>query len=516
MADGFEHALREARTRLESGDHAGALAISDRLVASHPGRAFTWVQRARILLGLDAYREAIESLVKGLELNPGVPEVSVHLARLLSNFHMHREVDALHDAMDERHRGHVPLLLAFAEIYTYRNRLDLALACTEAALTIAGLRVPALFMRGRIHVFRGDFPAAISDFDQCLDMDPSASGPHWYLSRIQGSQDRSAQLKRILSAGGLNSKDRAAMWFALHHYQHRNEERDRCRSLAEACRLQRSLVNYSEKDADALFRSLKNMRVQRCTGGVADQVATPVFIVGMHRSGTTLLEYSLARSASIFPCGELYDFPACLRMLSNHNAESPVDPVVVSRAPGMDMCALGARYLRSTGYLSGGAKYFTDKLPSNYVNIGFIAEALPQAKIIHISRAPADTCFSNLRELFSDQTNPFSYDPAEMARHYLRYADLMAHWNERYGDRILNVRYEDLVDQTEKTLQHVREYCGLAAAEVDRMAAPAVSTASAFKVRGEIANRSLLDWKGYEEFMAPALSILEGRVVPSS
>lgn len=511
MADEFQRLLGDARERMESEDYTGALRISDRLILCYGNRPFPWIQRARILLAMDAYQEAMSSIRQATRVRPGAPDAAVHLARLLSRFHMHREVDALHAAMDDRQRAHLPLLHAFAEIYTYRNCLDRALECIGAALAVGGNQLLTLFMRGRIRVFQGDFVAAIDDFEHCLDIDPSASGPHWYLSRIDGSRDRSAQLRQMIASGSVDRVELPAIWFALHHYQHRNGERGRSRSLAEACRLQRELVEYPEGDANALFGAIKQWSLRQVARPAVVEMPTPVFIVGMHRSGTTLLEYSLAKSGGVHPCGELYDFPASLRELADHDAAAPLDQVILSRAARIDLDLLGERYLAAAGYLSGGARIFSDKLPSNYQNIGFILSSLPSAKVVHVSRSPLDTCFSNLRELFSGHTNPFSYDPAEMARHYLRYADLMAHWKTLYGDRILNITYEDLVADTKRTIHNVREFCGMEQQpSADSTSEPAaVSTASAFNVRGKISSRQAPEWLGYEDWLAPARSILQ-------
>ena len=137
----------------------------------------------------------------------------------------------------------------------------------------------------------------------------------------------------------------------------------------------------------------------------------------MHRSGTTLLEQMLDGHPEVRALGELYDFTSAMRYATDHHCKGVIDATIVQRGRSIDLGSAGKRYLDGVEWRVEGRRYFTDKLPSNFLNIGFIAHALPQARILHMVRDPVETCFSNLRELFSE-ANAHSYDLAELADYY--------------------------------------------------------------------------------------------------
>ena len=154
--------------------------------------------------------------------------------------------------------------------------------------------------------------------------------------------------------------------------------------------------------------------------------------------------------------------------------------------------------------------FFTDKLPSNFLNIGFICRALPQAKILHMVRDPVETCFSNLRELFSE-ANPYSYDQLELADYFIQYRRLMAHWHAVHPGRILDVDYAELTRDPEAVMRKVAAFCGID--YVDAMRDPrsstrAVATASAVQVRDKVIRREVPKWAPYAKHLQPLIAAL--------
>ena len=173
---------------------------------------------------------------------------------------------------------------------------------------------------------------------------------------------------------------------------------------------------------------------------------------------------------------------------------------------------LGSEYLLRTTRLRGTLPRFVDKLPYNYLFLPHILAALPGARIIHLVRDPRDACFSVFKQLFAD-AYPHSYDLEEMARHFVRYYRLMAVWRARFGDRFLDVRYEDVVVNPEGNARRILDYLGLpwedACAEFYRQSG-AVSTASAVQVRQPAHTRSVGRWQRYQHQLQPVLDILRG------
>jgi hypothetical protein len=157
-----------------------------------------------------------------------------------------------------------------------------------------------------------------------------------------------------------------------------------------------------------------------------------------------------------------------------------------------------------------GHSHITDKWPANHVNVGFICQAMPQAKIIHMSRDPVETCFSNLREMFAHAA-PYSYDQLELADYYKQYRDLMDHWIERFPGRILEITYSQLTRETEATMRKVAEFCGFPFTE--KLLQPnsqgkSVATASAVQVRDQVVVRDKPKWAPYENYLQPLIGAL--------
>jgi len=237
---------------------------------------------------------------------------------------------------------------------------------------------------------------------------------------------------------------------------------------------------------------------------------TPVFVVGMHRSGTTLLEQLLSASPQLLGLGKLNDFTSAMRHQVDHYYRGPIDLEIVRRAQGIDFAAVGQHYLEGVEWRLGDEPFFVDKQPANFLNIGFICQSLPQAKILHIVRDPVETCFSNLRELFTE-INPHSYDQHELADYYLQYVRLMAHWHSAFPGRILDVDYARLTADAGATMRDVALFCGADYVEGMRETTSsrrAIATASSIQVRESVQRRQQPKWAPYARQLQPLITEL--------
>jgi hypothetical protein len=247
------------------------------------------------------------------------------------------------------------------------------------------------------------------------------------------------------------------------------------------------------------MRDLVGMRV-----GVADQ--SPIFILGMPRSGSTLIEQILASHPDVYGGGELealeragmslkgeYEFPECVGRFEMETFEE-----------------LGKAYL---GF-GPGASRFTDKLPGNFLMVGLIRLILPHAKIIHTTRDPLDTCLSCYSKLFKSGFLNFSYDLGELGRFYRRYHDLMSHWRTVIPSSVmLDVKYEDVVNNLQWETRKILEHCGLhwdPACLDFHKTQRLVHTASAVQVRQPLFKSSVGKWQRYEKWLGPLTKELEG------
>ncbi len=463
-----------------------------------------------------SYREARSRALEARAHRPALPE---ELAELVARLRRYNETAAIRECLSwlpPLERIRIPLLLFFAAQLGFLNQPEQALGFLDEARRADPDFPPTLAARGQALIWLGRFAEAEKELTRCIHRAPELAQPHWLLARLRRWSTGEHHLQRLraeFARPGRSADDLAMLGYALHKELDDLEQHGEAwEALAAACRARRSRIEFDAGEARALFEGLMALPP---LPPADDQppVPVPVFIVGMHRSGTTLLEQLLAGHSQVAAMGELYDFTAQLRAAADHHCRGALDATIVSRAPGFDYAAIGRGYLASIAWRSGGRPFCVDKLPSNFLNLAFIGAALPRARVLHVVRDPVDTCFSALREYFSADACPFSYDQRELAGYYRLYQRLMAHWHECLPGRILDVSYESLVDDTEMTLRRVASHCGFdyePAMLQTAASARGVATASAVQVRGTRERRSAL-WRPYEASLQP---LLQGLAMP--
>jgi len=306
--------------------------------------------------------------------------------------------------------------------------------------------------------------------------------------------------------------DKARLYCALHKELDDLGDYDGAfAALESACKIRREEMKYNPEDTRRLFAKLKQMPT-RDTPAEASTDFTPIFVVGMFRSGTTLLESLLCGDPGVLNAGELRDMSAAMRYVTDHYFPEAIDAIAIDRAPNSDLRAAGRHYMEAVRWrLEPQHTHITDKWPPNHMNVGFICQAMPQAKVIHMSRDPVEACFSNLRELFAHAA-PYSYDQLELADYCNQYRDLMRHWHARFPGRILEITYADLTRNTEATMRKVAEFCGIPFTE--KLLQPgsegkSVATASAVQVRNKVIARDVPKWAPYEKHLQPLINALD-------
>ncbi len=237
----------------------------------------------------------------------------------------------------------------------------------------------------------------------------------------------------------------------------------------------------------------------------------PIFIVGMPRSGTTLLDRILDNHSMVISTGERDDFPRQLRWCADRYGQELIDLPLIEQFEQIDFAELGRRYLEQTQWRAHGKPFYLDKLPSNALLVGLIHRALPEAPILHMVRDPMDVCFSNYKALFGG-THRYSYDLQALATHYGHYRRLMQHWHAVLPGRLFDVKYRDLVTNPQVCVRAILDYCGLPfeAGCIDlRRNTTAVNTLSSAQVREPIHARTLGEWQRYESQLAPLQAALQ-------
>lgn len=505
----IEQELTAIRRQIVAGDLPAARAMNRQLLARSPDHPAVLLQAARIESLSGNYRQA-------QQLTFSASKKRIQHPRDLKNLLHRLQVHQLRAAILDLTTAHppesipgVPLLDVIATTLNQINEPVRALAYLDHGLGRSPDSVELLASRAQTLYFLGRFSEAAEDIGRCLSLAPTMGFCWWLRSRVPGltwSPGDFDAMRKLLSKYPSTAPDAAYMAYALHNAHDAMCEYDlAAAALQTACELRRPLVHYDEAETDALFGALAGFRSEATLRWEGDQNPTPIFIVGMHRSGTTLLEQLLDAQPGIQGLGELYDFTAQMRFATNHHCRSVVDTSIVERANVVDFAKVGAGYLQAVApHLDHQVTHFIDKLPPNFLNAAFICEALPEARILHMERDPMETCFSNLREPFSEHTATYSYNQRELSGYYLKYRRLMAHWHERYPDRFMAVDYGELTRNPETTLRRVAEFCAIPfdASRIQLNTNPkAITTASAGQARGGITVRESPKWAPYRSHL---------------
>ena len=511
--------LEELRQRVDTAiagnDWPAAADGLKALLARTPGHPGLLVQLSYVESFLGHYRAARRSALAAAASKPTAEQVASDVIARLRTFNETQALVEYVRRLGPPSQVPIPLLLAAAAQFAYLNDHAQAMPLLDEARRADPDYPPTLLARAHVLMFLGRFDEARRDLQACMARAPNHPQLYWLLSQLERPTPASnhvATLRRLLAHPQLPPKEAASLGFALHkQLDELGDVEGAWQALEQGCRVKRNLLKYDTADTrrlvDALIALPRATRVEPAP----DAQRIPIFIVGMHRSGTTLLEQLLDGHSDVAGVGELYDFTSQMREATDHHCKGPIDATIVERAGGLDYSAIGRGYLAGIEWRLGQAGHFTDKLPSNFLNTGFICRALPQAKILHMVRDPVETCFSHLRELFSE-ANPYSYEQHELADFFLEYQRLMRHWHEAWPGRILDVDYAQLTREPERVLAEVTAFCGIdfEPAMLDLASrSRGVSTASAVQVReGGVVARERPKWEPYAAHLQPLIQRL--------
>jgi tetratricopeptide (TPR) repeat protein len=415
---------------------------------------------------------------------------------------------ALDHPVFKRTREFQALARAASFRYKLAEHAD-ALELLDRAKTLGADGAEFRFSRGMQLVFNGRMKEAEAELDACLRMPNAPARATLELARLRKQtpqRNHLDDLARRTKTVADGSEEHAAIEFArykeLEDLGRYDEAWD---ALAHANAMMYARHSHDPAASRRLFENLIAATTPEFLkpADVVHEGPQPIFIIGMPRSGTTVVDRLIGNHSDVTLAGELDDFALQLRWAANH--QSTLDDIVLERLPRIDYDELGRRYLDQTQWRAQGKPFFTDKLPRNWMVAGLIAKALPQARILHLVRDPMAVCFSNFRVMFADAFAHI-YDLDALASHYLQYRRVIEHWHAAMPGRILDVVYSDLVQQPEATMRRVVDFCGLDwdPACVDlTLNESAVATLSTAQVREPIHARALEEWRHYETQLAP-------------
>lgn len=510
---------QEAQRLIVAGDLSAAYNCLERLVQADPWHVPARLLLASVILAQGRLRGATEQAKFAAFALPDDADLICRVAQCLVKT---GEVNAARACMQHaavRASRSGPALAALAHIHQGLGQHEESLAMMDRARACGFDNPDFRYFRAIQLQFNGRIKEAEAELEACLQLGPTYGRASLMLARLHRVTESTQHLDFIrarLQNVEAGSEDHAAFEFAQYKEQEDLGHGDEAwAALQRANALMHARLGHSSSEEAALFDAL----IARCT---PDFVAPhrqplggpmPIFIIGMPRSGTTLLERILGNHSQVTSAGELPDFSRQLRWVADQHGHRLIDEALIAKADDIDFAEVGRRYLQQTQWRAEGRAWYVDKLPPNYLLAGFIHRALPQARILHMVRDPMDVCFSNYRALFGDSF-AYSYSFDTLAAHYRQYQRLMQHWHRVMPGAILDVPYDMLVTDTEAAARRVLDHCGLpfepGCLETTRDSAP-VATLSSAQVREPIHQRALQEWRRYEAQLLPLQAALSSR-----
>ena len=352
--------------------------------------------------------------------------------------------------------------------------------------------------------FNGRFKEAEAELEQCAAKGATNGRVYVELARMRRQTPERNHLQLLESRFALaapGSTDKAAIDFARYkEFEDLGRHDEAWAALARGNGLMAALTRYDAAREERLHAGMRAAFADVVTidGSTLDG-PMPIFIIGMTRSGTTVLERILGNHSRVESAGELGDFWRQLRYVAGRCTNEMFDERMLERLPGLDYAEVGKRYVAQTQWRANGRPFFVDKMPSNWLLAGPIRRALPQARILHLVRDPMDVCFSNLRAFFGEAQG-WSYDQTRLVHYFRQYRQMMAHWHAVMPGQILDVGYADLARNPETMARKVFAFCGLdyeeGCLDLSRNQT-AVATLSMAQVRGGIQERTSEEWRPY-------------------
>ncbi len=471
----------------EAGDRPNAHRAFRTVVKLDPDNAAAWAQLARLNASEGRVVQAEKALLETRRLKPEDPAVLDTIGTVLNQMGEYDAARAFFARANTQAPGSSQYMMNLA------NNL----------------------------VFLGEIDTATAIFRDVIAQQPNSPQAHWGLANaVKATDDTQIEAMRALLPRHANNP--RALGFLHYGIGKACEDLqawdDAFAAFSAGAAARRETVEFDEAAEAQLFETVTELFdaqwLAQCAPGNPDP--SPIFVLGQPRTGTTLVERIITSHSQVHSAGELQQFGLSIRRLGQIPNPKRFSPELFKTAAGLNPAELGGAYLRSSTRMRGKTPRFVDKLPVNYMHIGLILAALPNAKIVHLVRGPMDACFASFKQLFAD-AYLHSYDQGEMARHHVRYRRLMDHWRRAFPGRIIDISYEATARDVEPHARQLIADLELpwedACLEFHR-SQQGVATASAVQVREPAHTRSIGRWRRYEANLQPMVAALEAAGIP--
>ncbi|HEY4340655.1 MAG TPA: sulfotransferase [Steroidobacteraceae bacterium] len=466
--------------------------------------------------------EALLQTESALRRAPDNPRLLLQRAQcLLALGQVSRACEAA-AAAQRRASTDAAVLDAIGNLFTRASDQPRALAAFEQAIALAPDEPHFTFNRAAVRRFLGDLDGAERDYDRVIRQKPEDYEAYLNRSELRrqsSERNHTVELEARLALGETGWHGEVALRYALaKEYEDLGQYSRSFEHLARGARARREHLRYDVgmdvATVDWIIEAYPKVWLAKAAAAAASAAiksadGTPIFIVGLPRSGSTLLERILGSHSAVRAGGELPHFAlgvvAAVAGVAGNGRSPPARRELVRQSADIDFGRLGRNYLSRVRAAGMTAQLFTDKMPLNYLYCGLIQRALPHARIVHVRRSPMAACYAMFKTLFKDGY-PFSYDLEEIGSYYVAYRRLMDHWRATLPGCIHELRYEALVADQQTQTQRLLEFCGLEWEQgcmQFHSNTTATTTASAVQVRRPLYATAVGEWRHYAQQLEP-------------
>ena len=411
----------------------------------------------------------------------------------------------------------MPLLAEAAKLLSDHMQPGAALAL----LSRLGVEANALgagvdYLRGLNLVYHGELAAGAEALARSLALDPDFAPSYWSLAKLRVVEGRAGRIdhlrKRLREVGDGYAEGPLLLYSLFHELDADDAVEEAWPVLLRAMGARGRQVRYDEASQEAMCERvialIPALARRAVEADEADRQSQPLFVAGMPRSGTTVIEQWLSRRYRLHSAGEPRDLARQMRWVTDQPGGPNPDLALVDAMASQDLGLLGERYLAHTRWMASGLPFYSDKWPENYQLLGFALAAMGRARAIIVRRGAMDTCWSNMKEWFG-ASYFYSYDALQTARQYGRFMRLTQAVGAAFGERVVIVDYERFVRNPESTGAGLARAVGLAPRDGEQSEAGVVATASAAQVRAGVSDRTVGAWQRYARWLGPLQEALQ-------
>ncbi|MBA1337264.1 MAG: Tetratricopeptide (TPR) repeat [Pelagibacterales bacterium] len=481
------------------------------LIIEYPKVVYLYNLLGLILTEQNKLKEALEYYNCGLKFDPTNSMIYNNIGTIYKSTENFFESEANYKKSIELNKQSAESHNNLGILYLAMNRYKDSVECFKTAIEVNKNFFPSYYNLANSYYNTGDFISAKKYFLKTILLNPKFYSAHRNLSQIikyNKENPHFKELKNLFDDKSNNLENKTEISFALGKAFEDIKNYDKSFYFYNIGNdLRRKKIKFSIKEEKKKFDNIKkifNKNIFTSDGKKFNSSEKPIFIVGMPRSGTTLVEQIISNHPNVFGGDELNYFPNLIE--KKFGSIENIDLENIN-----DMKIIATEYIKKLNNLSNNSKKVTDKLPVNFLNIGLIKLILPGAKIIHCERNPKDNCFSIFKNYFVNPKLNFAYNLEELSQYYNLYADLMNHWKKTLPSFIFDLRYEKIINEPDKEIKKMIKFCNLnwdvKCLNFHENKRP-IKTTSANQAREKIYSTSINSWLNYNVHLKKTFSKL--------